>query len=50
MVQINREEADVIRNKYPKVKIHKTVGKYYVTEYSFIMKFLKAYRSGKEID
>ena len=50
MVQINRDEVEVIRRKYPKVKIHKTVGKYYITEYGFIMKFLKAYRSGKVED
>ena len=46
MVQINRDEVEIIRRNYRNVKIHKTVGKYYITEYKFIMKFLRDYRNG----
>ena len=45
MIQLNKDEVEIIREKYPSVKIHKTVGKYYVTEYRFIMDFLKKYRN-----
>lgn len=32
MIQINRQEADKIREKYPEIHIRRTAHKYYVEE------------------
>lgn len=41
MIQISHEEAKKIRIRYPKVKIVKTVNKFFVPEYNFIKRFLE---------
>lgn len=40
MIQISKEEAKMIRSKFPHVPIKRTVHKYYAEEHPAVMKLL----------